>query len=247
MKVEEYRSVLRKLDHWDTYLLRESGLPGPRANLELAQAVAEEGRRELFQRYLAFDAQDAPAGTPHEFLAFCGTVGLGQLLVEGDMQALAILRRLAGDSRWRIREAVTIALQRWGERSMSSLINTMEEWSLGTPLESRAAAAALCEPRLLTNPDHARRVLGILNAITVSLSDIADRKEEGYLALRKALGYCWSVAVAACPGEGKAYMTRWFSSTDPSIRWIMKENLKKNRLARMDPEWVDKWMDKLKS
>ena len=25
---------------------------------------------------------------------------------------------------------------------------------------------------------------------------------------------------------------------DPDIRWIMRENLKKKRLARMDPGWV---------
>ena len=42
-KRETYRAILRDMPDWDAYLLRESGLPGPRGNLELAQAVADEG------------------------------------------------------------------------------------------------------------------------------------------------------------------------------------------------------------
>ena len=42
-KRNEYRQTLRGLDDWDPYLLAESGLPGPRGNIELAQAVADEG------------------------------------------------------------------------------------------------------------------------------------------------------------------------------------------------------------
>ena len=36
-------------------------------------------------------------------------------------------------------------------------------------------------------------------------------------------------------------MERWFPVDDKDIRWIMKENLKKDRLARMDAAWVKKW------
>jgi hypothetical protein len=43
-KIDEYRQILRTLENWDLFLLRESGLPGKRANLELAQAVADEGK-----------------------------------------------------------------------------------------------------------------------------------------------------------------------------------------------------------
>ena len=45
----------------------------------------------------------------------------------------------------------------------------MQKWSAGNPLEQRAAAAALCEPRLLGQPEHARLVLDILDKITASL------------------------------------------------------------------------------
>jgi len=33
-------------------------------------------------------------------------------------------------------------------------------------------------------------------------------------------------------------MEAWIGSQDPDIRWIMKQNLKKKRLSRMDKNWV---------
>jgi hypothetical protein len=35
-------------------------------------------------------------------------------------------------------------------------------------------------------------------------------------------------------------MENWFSHDDKDVRWIMKENLKKKRLARLDAEWVER-------
>ena len=52
--------------------------------------------------------------------------------------------------------------------------------------------------------------------------------------LRKALGYCWSVAVAALPGPGFDRLARWAASDDPDVRWVVRENLKKARLTRAD-------------
>ncbi len=44
-KLNDYLQKLRELDDWTPYLLKNSGLPGPRGNLELAQAVAEACQR----------------------------------------------------------------------------------------------------------------------------------------------------------------------------------------------------------
>ncbi|MGD8555442.1 MAG: hypothetical protein PVJ32_08385, partial [Anaerolineales bacterium] len=59
-KRDDYRQHLRRLEEWDSFLLNESGLPGARANLELAQAVADEGDEQLFRRYIAYGADSAP-------------------------------------------------------------------------------------------------------------------------------------------------------------------------------------------
>jgi hypothetical protein len=56
------------------------------------------------------------------------------------------------------------------------------------------------------------------------------------------LSYCWSVAVAALPEAGKPAMEKWLASEDPDICRIMRENLKKDRLARLDRAWVDRWL-----
>jgi len=232
---------LHELSDWDEYLLKESGLPGPRGNIELAQAVADEGDRQLFMRFIAYTAEKAPVNSPNEFLAFCGVVGLGRLLAEGDYDILNNLRQYASDPRWRTREAVAMALQRFGEVNMEQLITAMQEWCRGAPLEQRAAAAALCEPRLLRQKQDAHQVLDILDQITESIEQMKDRRCEDFTALRKGLGYCWSVAVVALPSEGKALMAKWLKSSDKDIRWIMRKNLKKNRLVRMDADWVKNW------
>jgi hypothetical protein len=241
-KVEDYRRTLRTLEDWEPFLLRESGLPGPRGNLELAHAVAEEGNAALFEHFRSFDAERAPTNSPYEFLAFCGVLGLGKLLAQGQRAALEELRVYASDPRWRVREAVAQALQTYGDADMGGLVGTMEAWSRGNLLEQRAAAAALCEPRLLVEPAQVEQVLGILDRITASLLEVEDRKSAAFQALRKGLGYCWSVAVAAHPEAGKPLMEKWLASDDKDVRWIMKENLKKNRLVRMDAGWVARWM-----
>jgi hypothetical protein len=33
-------------------------------------------------------------------------------------------------------------------------------------------------------------------------------------------------------------MERWFASDDKDVLWVMKENLRKKRLIRMDAQWV---------
>lgn len=244
-KANRYREKLRTLDDWDAFLLAESGLPGPRGNLELVQAVADEGDEARFRRYLAFDAEQAPANSPYEFLAVCGVVGLGRLLAEGRTDVLETIRACASDPRWRMREGVCMALQRLGQVDMDALLQEMADWSQGNLLEKRAAAAALCEPQLLQDGAHTRRVLQILDDITASVREVEDRKSEDFRVLRKGLGYCWSVAVAALPDAGKQSMERWFASDDKDVRWIMRENLKKKRLARVDAAWVERCQSRL--
>ena len=245
MKNDEYREALRANQNWESFLLKNSGLPGPRGNIELGQAVADEGKRELFEHFISFDANTAPTNDPREFLAFCGTVGFGRLLAEGDRSALPVLHRQASDPRWRVREGVAMALQRFGDADMDTLLKEMRVWSKGNLLEQRAAIAALCEPRLLSEQRHVAGVLRILDAVTTSFAKSKERKSDEFIALKKGLAYCWSVAVAALPQNGESIMEKWFASKDRDVIWIMKENLKKDRLARADAKWVKKWKAKL--
>jgi hypothetical protein len=244
-RTDEYRADLRRLPAWEPYLLSHSGLPGPRGNLELAHAVAREGTEEQFRRWIAVTPADAPENTAEVFLVFCGALGLGAILGRAGAQAAGralrdaelppaqLLRALAPDPRWRVREGVATGLQYWGDADMPGLLAEMAGWAKGGYYEQRAAAAALCEPRLLGNNEHAAAVLDLLDMITqgIAAAPAADRRSEPFRTLRQALGYCWSVAVAALPVAGVPLMERWLAQPDLDVRWVMRENLKKKRLA----------------
>jgi 3-methyladenine DNA glycosylase AlkC len=131
-----------------------------------------------------------------------------------------------------------MALQRLGDTDVGRLLSEMERWSRGNFLEMRAAAASLCEPRLLKQKEYAKQTLVLLDRITASISSSTDRNTDEFKALKKSLGYCWSVVVAANPAVGMPLMEHWFSTADRDIRWIMRENLKKKRLERMNAGWV---------
>ena len=138
-----------------------------------------------------------------------------------------------------------MALQKFGNTDMDALLDEMEKWSKGDFWVQRAAIAAICEPRLMIQPKYAEQALNILARTTALLQKTKKRDNEGFRVLRRALGYCWSVAVVAFPQEGKSMMEYWFTSSDKDIRWIMRENPKKNRLVRMDAKWVEHWEDRL--
>jgi len=77
-----------------------------------------------------------------------------------------------------------------------------------TPLERRAAVAALCEPRLLAEPDRVRNVLALLDRVTAELPELGERRSDEFRTLRKTLGYAWTVAVVALPEERKPLFER---------------------------------------
>ena len=242
-KIAEYRQKLKERKDWTPFLLKNSGLPGPRGNLELAHTVAQQGNKKQFEQFLTVQAKE---NTPEVFLVFCGVLGLGKLAASEPKQ-FACLRAYASDPRWRIREAVATGLQLVGDQDMQLLIKEMGQWSQGNWYEKRAAAAALAEPRLLKEPHIVQRVLQILDQITASMQEADNPKEEAFKVLRQAMGYCWSVAVAALPEAGQPAMEKWLASPNPDIRWMMKENLKKNRLIKMDAAWVEACNAKLQS
>jgi len=245
-KTSFYVEKLKSQKDWDNYLMKESGLPGPRGNLELAQAFAEIGNENLIKRYLSIKPAEASVNSAKIFLTFCGVVGLGTLINKGKREYLPQLRMFASDPRWRIREGVAMALQRIGDADLGFLLREMKEWSRGNFMEKRAAAAALCEPRFLTSEEVAGAVLDILDGETSSIVGFQDAKDKGYVVLKKGLAYCWSVAAVAYPEKGKELIKKWIGSCDKTVVWIMKENLKKNRIARVDKDWVASQLARLK-
>jgi len=225
-RVETYRAELRNLDNWEPYLRKHSGLPGPRANLELVAAVAEEADADTLWKLSASE---------DEFLALCGTAGLGRVALLEPDTVMTWLRELSSDPRWRVREGVAIALQRLGREDMGRLLAEMAVWAEGDAYVQRAAVAGLCEPPLLKSNADTIAVLEILDRITTSLASTADRRVDGFKVLRQALGYGWSVAAAAAPENAVPYLEKWLASSDGDIAWVMKSNLSKSRMSWFKP------------
>ncbi len=234
------------------YVLSNSNLPGPRANLELAEAFSEalariaqrEGQKcwVLCMRMVELTADEAPVNTPQEFVPFCGTVGIGSI---GSTQpsffdrAIVTLRGLAQDSRWRMREAVRMGLQRLAQTRTLDTLTLMEGWiGEGDWLEMRAIAATVAEPSLLENDEIARWSLDLHRKIFDRILETQDRKTEQFRVMRKALGYTLSVVVSALPREGFKFMTQLVESQDEDVKWILRENLKKKRLDSNFPAEV---------
>ena len=77
------------------------------------------------------------------------------------------------------------------------------------------------------------QTLVILDQITTFLAATRDRKDDGFRVLRKALGYCWSVAAAAAPENALPYFEKWMQSKDKDVAWVMKSNLAKARMTAL--------------
>ncbi|HEY0247741.1 MAG TPA: HEAT repeat domain-containing protein [Gryllotalpicola sp.] len=212
------------------YLDDNSGLPGPRANLTLVDAFADVAPEEIVWQL---------SGSPDEFRRLCAAAALGRLYLErpGDEQVIARLTELAADDSWRVREGVAMALQRVGDDDPALMLGLVDGFLAGTARVVRAAIAGICEPRLLRRPEMAQAALDACARATDHLCAVPfdQRRREDVRTLRQALGYCWSVAVAADPEHG---LERWTelearAESDADVTWIVNENRSKARLQRL--------------
>lgn len=239
-KINEYQKTLSEQTNQEQYLLANSCLPGPRSNLELLYAFIEVSDRNSVLKLLQKHYPIPPVNIPEEFVQCCAVSALGKFILTGDDSLIKKLRQYASDTRWRIRESVAMALQHIGKHSLSKLMQTIEGWESGNNYEQRAVAAGLCEPVNLKTDEIKNFTLLALRNITEGLKTSPDPTGESFKTLVQALCYCWSVAIVASPEKGKLFFEEMAVSENKVIRKIVKENLKKNRLIKMDKVWIEK-------
>ena len=235
------------------YLTSNSNLPGPRGNLELANLFAKNLADYPPQKIVKLwglclkmtriSATEAPVNTPQEFIPFCGTVGMSSIAAKNSSyfnDALNLLEKLATDSRWRMREAVAMALQKLISAEPGAVINELNIWINSEDLlKLRAIVAGVAEPAILKNKEVAREAFQLNQKVVQKLKEIKDRKTESFRVLRKALAYTLSVVIVSLPKEGFEFLNRLVKIDDPDIKWIIRENLKKNRLIKNFPTEVN--------
>ena len=225
------------------YLLSHSNLPGPRGNLELLYAFAENAEPGIIGECLQCIKPDT-ANSPEEFVGMCGVLGYAVAHKADNAGTIAFLNPYASHSSWRIREAVAMGIQAIAAGALEKTLVNISPMTAGNGYERRAVVAGLCEPKLLGRADETVKVLKILESITRTL-DHDKKLTDDEEALRKGLGYGWSVAIAASPEDGKRYFEALFSLSGKHIQWIIRENLKKNRLSKMDNVWVGRCAERL--
>jgi len=234
-----------------TLLEKNSGLPGPRANLELGYSFAravvslnlQEWQWEMILGMASMSPSKAPPNTSREYLPFCGIVALGALYAAGlprprRRAALAAIRSAASDPRWRTREASAMALQLIGEGDTGVLTEIVKDWmARASLLEMRAVVAGLAHPPILGDKAFALFCLGVSESILRRLSEAGsgERRTEEFRVLRQGLGYAISVFVEKAPEEGFAVLQKAARMDDDDVRWVVRENLKKKRIASRYP------------
>lgn len=234
------------------YLLENSNLPGRRGNLELAKAFTiaiEEywkGNETNIWKYLIslihITPDQAPTNNPQEFLPFCATWAIGTIGAISELHfidAINFLKEMSSDSRWRIREAVANGIQELLALRSDETIKEIETWILKNQwLTMRAVVTGVAEPKLLQDQQIGRHALNLHKKVLTQVKACNDRKSEEFRILRKGLAYSLSVVVQANPEEGFKYLNELATSQDTDIIWILKQNLKKNRLVKNYPSKV---------
>lgn len=249
-------------EEFEPFLLENCGLggldplggPGPgggggqqqRLDLEVVHAVAEHAPPHLFQDWVRRGQKEAPNDMPEVSTVVAGAIGLGRLVADGQGRHEDTLRTLASDDRWRVREAVTMAMHRIGREAPDRMLDIAEDWTTGQPLEQRAAVSAVAEPRILGEDEVvAERALDLVDEMTETLHEARTHDDEGLVALRKALGVAWSAVVAALPRQGRHRFEAWLAVDDPNVRWVLEQNLQQPPMQELDPEWVERTLQQL--
>ena len=241
-------------DELVNYLLTYSNLPGKRGNLELAFTFAEyiEEQYPLNQKMaLTFCKALITENPPEkhntgseEFLPFCGVLGLGRIGridPSKEPDVLVIMRSASQDNRWRIREAVAMAIQDLIDIRPETTIATLQSWvQEDNYLLHRAVAAGIAEPRFMKNREIARIALEMHKTILENLAHKSDKRDPDFNVLVKGLCYTLSVVIAGIEREGFSYLENLIAINHPIINKIVRENLKKKRLLLLNAENVAK-------
>lgn len=229
------------------YLEKHSNLPGPRSNLELLYAFMDEASDIEIERCLE-EAPRVVVNSPSEFVYACGVAALIKSEAKRKACVKLDLALYANHASWRVRESVCIGFQR-SKTHLEALqmLKDLQGLKFGTALEKRAYAAALCEPVLLNEYIDAAVVIDDLYWLTLETMAHSLKLEEDGKVLKKALGYCWSVAICGKPDYGKLVFEKLLPlKANKHIAWILNENLKKKRLEKLDAPWVQLFKEHLK-
>lgn len=229
--IQKLKLIIDDPQKLERFVIENSNLPGPRANLELAFALSEVYENlEVLTKWTEIDADQADVNDPRSFLPFCSAVCLGRMYTKTkDVKIVQVLKKLASDDRWRIREAAAFGFQRIGEENLSELKRIFSEWiEKSNNREKRAILVSLAHPKILDR----NTSLFCFEIVENVFEDM--ERDDDFEILKKGLEFTISVYTVVNPEHGFSFMEKWIGK-DKVIDEIIKSNLKKNRLLKKHP------------
>jgi hypothetical protein len=209
-------------------LARHSGLPGTRVNMKIVEAFGDAclamgpAVDAWLVRIATIDADRAPGGSPYEIVPVCGVYAIG-LRARAEPttieRALATFDAAADDLRFRVRDAVPVALAAIGEKHGDRLARLLVDWAAGY-FQAAAALAALSSKEVLT---HLHDAAATAELVTTSfrLVNEAPRSAErypGYKALVEGLPRAFGPLVRALGSPVLETVEPWIQKKDPETR-----------------------------
>ena len=223
------------------FLSRTSGLPGERANLPLAQTFAQACAADprapaLVTKMTGLDADEAPGGSPLEFIPLCGVLAAGAIAARQPKARAAMLQVIhdaCDDLRFRVRDAVPEALATLGAREGGALLADLESFTEGY-FHAALLLRAMTSGEWLPQIAEAEPAVDVL-VRAFRLLDESQRSASrwpGYKALVESIEACVApLAIrfgepvfTACAGFAK--------SDDPHLRESIKKALSRDKKLR---------------
>jgi len=222
----------------------QSGLPGTRVNLILAQAFATEcvlrgkAADKLAFGMAALSPEAAPGASEREFLPVCGLLALGARAASEKKDAalrkkvVGILHESAEDVRFRVREIVPTALAKIGAVAGDALVYELAPWMDGF-FQASAVLFAMAQPNFTPVISDAEAALARLDEAYVLARD-ATRSMSRYPG-RKALIDALSLAPAALATHFGVpvfdLLASWSNTEMPELREAIEANLRSGKLT----------------
>ena len=230
--IQKLKRIIHDEEKLEKFVIENSNLPGRRANLELAFALSEVYEDfGVLENWARIGVDQASVNDPRSFLPFCSAVCLGRLYAKTTNEKIVdVLKTLASDDRWRIREAVAFGFQKIAEDNLPELKRIFSEWiEKSNNREKRAIVVALAHQKILDR-NTSLYCFKILEKILKNME-----RDDDFEILKKGLEFVISIYTAANPEEGFFFMEKWIGK-DEAIDLIIHSNLKKNRLRKKHPE-----------
>lgn len=213
-------------------ILEKSNLPSPRANLELLYAFIENASEEEIESCLTVEYKEK--NTPEEFALMCGVAAKIRSEAQKHHQVHFDFKPFANHESWRVREGICFGFQKSkAHLSADQMKRNLECLKKGSPLEVRTYIATLSEPALLNGYIDSNELLDEMVQITLDAFSSNDKLSDDLKVLRKALGYCYSVALCSEGADQCKFEKLFEYAENKQIKWIIQENLKKKRLENM--------------